>query len=196
MDGTTMSAMFSFITFFPIPFLMGLLILIILLVHLRSRGWAYSLVLAFFGLYIMAVIDVVFFPIPLPRNWPANLSWKETLRLLYGVNLIPFNYGSMSSYPESLFTALRDIILNIVLTIPFGLGVCYLTKTHVKRIIWLALATGVFLEGTQLIIKLTLGQFFHAVDINDVIWNGLGVIAGFGLYHAGRKIFKQTKQGI
>jgi glycopeptide antibiotics resistance protein len=196
MKGATMSAMFSIFEFFPIPFLMGLLILIIIIVRLRSRGWVYLLVLALFGLYIMAVIDVVFFPIPLPRSWPANLTWKETLNLLSQVNLIPFNYGSLFMYPSSLFTALRDITLNIVLTIPFGWGICYLTKPHVKRIIWLSLAIGLFLEGTQLMMKLTLGLFFHAVDISDVIWNGLGVIAGYGLYHAGLKIFKQAKLGV
>lgn len=191
-----MIAMFAMINFFPIPFLIGLLILMIIIVRLRSRGWVYSLVLALFGLYIMAVIDVVFFPIPLPRSWPANLTWKETLRLLSEVNLIPFNYGSLFLHPSSLFSALRDVALNIMLTIPFGWGICYLTKPHGKRIIWSALATGLFLEGTQLIMKLTLGLFFHAVDISDVIWNGLGVIAGSGLYHAGRKIFKHVKPGV
>jgi glycopeptide antibiotics resistance protein len=195
MKGTTMSAMFSIFNFFPIPFLLGLLILIMIIVRMRTHGWVYMLVLALFGLYIMAVIDVIFFPIPLPRNWPANLPWKETLTLLSQVNLIPFNYGSLFLYPSSFFSALRDVILNIVLTIPFGWGISYLTKTSGKRIIWLALAAGLFLEGTQLIMKLTLGVFFHAVDISDVIWNALGVLAGFGVYHAGYKIFNKTKTG-
>ncbi len=188
--------MFSLFEFFPVPFLVGLLILIIMIVHLRSRGWIYMLVLALFGLYIMAVIDVVFFPIPLPGNWPVNLTWRETLRLLSQVNLIPFNYGSLFLYPDSLFTVLRDVALNVILTIPFGWGICYLTKSHGKHIIWLALAAGLFLEGTQLIMKLTLGVFFHAVDISDVIWNGLGVLVGYGLYHAGCKIYKRVKPGV
>lgn len=191
-----MSAMFFIFQFFPIPFLIGLLVLIIFIVRLRSHGWVYVLVLVLFGFYIMAVIDVVFFPIPLPRNWPANLTWKETKFLMSQVNLIPFNYGSLSLYPSSLFSALRDVALNIILTIPFGWGICYLSKPQSKRIIWIALATGFFLEGTQLVLKLTLGVFFHAVDISDVIWNGLGVIAGFGLYHAGRKIIRRIKPGV
>jgi glycopeptide antibiotics resistance protein len=193
MKGASMSAMFSLINFFPIPFLIGLLILILIIVRLRSRGWVYIFILALFGFYVMAVVDVIFFPIPLSRNWPANLTWKETLYQLSQVNLIPFNYGSLSLYTSSLFSALRDVALNIILTIPFGWGISYLTKLQGKRIIWIALATGLFLEGTQLILKLALGVFYHAVDVTDVIWNGLGVIAGFGLYHAGRKILKRIK---
>jgi len=155
---------------------------------MRSRGWVYLLVLTLFGLYIMAVIDVVFFPIPLPRNWPANLTWKETQGLLSQVNLIPFNYGSLFLHPSSLFSALRDITLIYRANNPLWMGCLLSGQTHVKRIIWFALATGLFLEGAQLVMKLSLGLFFHAVDISDVIWNGLGVIAGFGLYQAGRKI--------
>jgi len=196
MKGATMSAMFSVIEFFPIPFLMGVMILVILIVRLRSRGRAYLLVLTLFCLYVMAVIDVVFFPIPLPGNWPENLTWRETMQALSQVNLIPFNYGSLFLYPDSLFTALRDVAANIVLTIPFGWGISYLTKLQGKRIIWLALATGLFLEGTQLMMKLILGVFIHAVDISDVIWNGLGVVMGFGLYHAGCKLFKKAKPGV
>jgi glycopeptide antibiotics resistance protein len=123
------------------------------------------------------------------------LTWKETLRLLSQVNFIPFNYGSLSLYKDSLFSFLRDITLNIVLTIPFGLGIGYLTKTTGKQIILIAIATGLILEGIQLAIKLISGLFFHAVDISDVIWNALGVIIGYGLYRAGCKIFKYSKLG-
>ncbi len=169
--------------FFPIPLIIGLLILTLVIRRCRKRSWSYLLGLALFGLYLLAVIEILFFPIPVPANWPANLTWKETLQSLSQINWIPFNYGPMFFHLTSLFK-FRDIIANILLTIPFGFGICFLLPLRNKQILLTAVGAGLALEGTQLLMKLSLGVFFHTVDITDVLTNALGVLAGSGLYRA------------
>jgi glycopeptide antibiotics resistance protein len=142
----------------------------------------------------MAVVDLIYFPISVPDNWPANLTWKETLLSLSRVNWIPFNYGPLFLYPTSAFQALKDIFANILLTVPFGFGICFLLPLRKKQIIWTAVGVGLALDGLQLLMKLTLGSFIHSVDITDVLTNTLGVFIGAGLYRAAERILERIKK--
>ena len=72
--------------------------------------------------------------------------------------------------------------MNFLLTIPFGIGLGYLKKPRfMKACLW-AFLVGLSLDGIQLVVKLATGTFYHAVDINDVILNTLGVLFGYFLY--------------
>lgn len=164
----------------------------------RQRGWLHRLLLALFGLYLLAVMDAIFFPILIPDNWPANLNTADTRRALQLVNWRPFYFGSptsLASYPGANMQRFQwfDIIGNILLTIPLGIGLPYFTRVNNKSILWVALAVGLLFEGTQLLIKLVCGVYYHTVDINDVIWNGLGVLLGFGIFRVGNYMVQQTK---
>ncbi len=70
------------------------------------------------------------------------------------------------------------------MTIPFGLGISLFYPVRGRRILWLALETGLALEGAQLLIMLVIGPNVHSVDINDVLLNALGVLLGYALYRA------------
>jgi glycopeptide antibiotics resistance protein len=159
----------------------------IFMIRQRRRGWLYELLSILFGLYIIAVLDAVFFPIMIPDNWPANLNAADTRRALQQVHWIPFHFGSpisSSAYAEANMQRFRwfDIIGNILLTIPLGFGLTYFVPLKTRAIVWVALAAGIFFEGTQLLIKLVCGVYYHTVDINDVIWNGSGVLLGYIAY--------------
>jgi glycopeptide antibiotics resistance protein len=182
--------------FFPLPFLLGLLILLVMLVRSRKRDWVYLIALTLFGVYLLAVINFLFFPIFAPDNWPANLTWKDTIRGLSQINLIPLYYAPIGSASASLGNILYDIVGNSLLTIPFGVGFCFLTRLQDKRIFVVALGVGLFLEGTQLLMKLIFGIYFHSVDINDVLFNALGVVVGAGLYLIGSKITQSAPKKI
>ncbi len=159
----------------------------IFMIRQRKRGLLYELLSILFGLYIIAVLDAVFFPIMIPDNWPANLNAADTRRALQQVNWTPFHFGSTirsSAYPEADIQRFQwfDIIGNILLTIPLGFGLPYFVPLKPRTIVWVALAVGIFFEGTQLLIKLVCGVYYHTVDINDVIWNGSGVLLGYIAY--------------
>ena len=178
---------------FPYPLLIGLLILGLVGYRRRKRGWLYLMGLSVFGLYVMAVIFVVFFPIQLPETWPSNLRGRDPsyiLATIRNVNLIPFNYGRMFAEarrgmitPRIVF---QEIGGNILLTIPFGAGMGFLTRPHGWGVARLAFGTGLALEGTQLLSRLIGVETYHAVDINDVLLNALGVALGYGLYRVGQ----------
>jgi glycopeptide antibiotics resistance protein len=104
------------------------------------------------------------------------------------VNLIPGNYGNMfadmAAGMLSPNIVVWEIAGNILLTVPFGLGISLFYPARGRRILWLALAAGLVLEGIQFLIMVGIGPNVRAVDINDVLLNGLGVLIGYGLYRA------------
>ncbi|WP_394328186.1 VanZ family protein [Caldicoprobacter faecalis] len=71
---------------------------------------------------------------------------------------------------------LKYIILNTVMTIPFGFGICFLIKTSFKKVILLGFGLGFSLELMQLIIALIVGFTFRYVDVNDIIFNTCGAV--------------------
>ena len=93
-----------------------------------------------------------------------------------------------------MFWLLTDFGLNLILTIPFGLGLGFFFKPRFLKLCFWALLTGLSLEGVQLLIKLGAGTFYHTVDINDVILNALGVIVGYGLFLILKKLFDMIKK--
>lgn len=172
------------LNFFPFPFIICILLIVWASIRAYKRGWFYLWGTVLFGLYLMMVIAVIFFPIPLPENWPDNLNTTDTIRALKNINLIPFNYRSVYSDSTHTRNVMRDVIANILLTIPFGIGECFFNRFNKKQMLYLAILTGLVLEGTQLIIKLISGVYFHTVDINDVLWNAAGVLIGCLIYRA------------
>ncbi|MEA4909992.1 MAG: VanZ family protein [Anaerolineaceae bacterium] len=178
-----------YIEFFPYPLLAGILGLAAVCLHLWKRGWLYRAGLLLLGLYLMAAINMMFFPIRVPLDWPANLSWGGTLQqLTHNINLIPGNYAGMLAHLRAgelnPRVVLVEIAGNVLFTVPFGLGIRALTRLQGRRLAWLALGTGLVLEGAQLILRLVVGFDLHSVDVNDVLLNALGVGLGYGIYQA------------
>jgi len=62
-----------------------------------------------------------------------------------------------------------------------------------KNIRWLALVVGLVIETIQLLITIILGVSYHSTDINDVIFNALGVFIGYGLFRMFAWIFLKIK---
>lgn len=171
-----------------------MIILTLVFIGRKGQGWKRLFTITLFGLYIVAVIWVIFFPISIPLNWPSNLTWQETLQSLRGINLSPLYFLSITHHPFSLRWLLVDFGLNAILTIPFGFGLGFFIKPKWLKLCLLALLTGLTLEGIQLLVKLGLGTFYHTVDINDVILNALGVIIGYCIYLTLKKVFHKPNK--
>jgi glycopeptide antibiotics resistance protein len=187
-----------YIEFFPYLLLLGLLALTLACFSLRKRGWVYLAGLTVFGFYLLFVIDMMFFPIPIPEGWPYNLKWDAVANsLAHNVNLIPGNYGSMFSYAAlgriSSQVVFEQIAGNVLLTLPFGLGIGFLTRLRGWRLVWLGMGTGLALEGAQLLFMLIGVGYPHSVDINDVLLNALGVWVGYGLCQAAKRGIQRIK---
>lgn len=179
--------MMKLLEFFPLPFLLCLAWLSLLVIGSRPRGWKYQLGLVLFGTYLMALLMIVFFPIPIPSDWPNNLSRQGALQALSEVNLNPFRAAVRLISFSASGALIRDLAMNFLLTVPFGFGLASLKRLNFRQILVYTLLVGLSLEGLQLLIKLGLGVFYHTIDVNDVITNGLGFLAGALLYQGLRK---------
>jgi glycopeptide antibiotics resistance protein len=80
------------------------------------------------------------------------------------------------------YICVREILGNILLTVPFGFGIRFIARLKARDFLWLAPAVGLAIEGIQLGLSLALRSAFRAVDINDVLLNALGVGLGYGFF--------------
>jgi glycopeptide antibiotics resistance protein len=90
------------------------------------------------------------------------------------INLIPL----ITLAPQDLETSL----LNILLLIPFGFGLPLITNFRMKKIVVIGALFSVVIELLQLITGLMAKITFRVADINDVIFNTVGVAIGYILF--------------
>ena len=131
---------------------------------------------ALYGLYLVAVLCVVFLPLhgfrsaadgfqgtqPLTRAW----EWGTTLRS-------PWDGGRLH----------WQRVGNAAMTIPFGFGFGLLApRLGVRRIGAACVAWAVSLELTQLAISVMLGIAYRTFDVNDIVDNAFGAWVGLSLF--------------
>jgi len=144
----------------------------------QKKSFSYLLFFSMFWMYLIGVASVVVFPIHIPEgDLDSNFNLK--------VNLVPFNFGSC----DPAILCVRNVYENILLTIPFGFGISFISKIKPRNIYWLALAVGLVLETIQLVISLIVHSAFRVADINDVLLNATGVLIGYGLFRIFGKIY-------
>ena len=90
------------------------------------------------------------------------------------INLIPF----ITLTPQDLKTSL----LNILLLVPFGFGLPFITNYRMKKIVVMGALFSILIECMQLITGFLAKMTFRIADINDVIFNTLGVAIGYLLF--------------
>lgn len=183
------------IGFFPIPFLIGLVLLGMVIIrlwqqkHPRSHLFAVSL----FGLYLLLLIDAVIFYIPATRETGPIITIQNIKFTLSRVNLIPLFFGDQIN-PYYLS---NEIFYNIMLTVPFGFGINFLLPLRRRKVFWIATVVGCSTELSQLLVSLFIvGGPYRSVDINDVILNTLGVWLGIALFHLARRLFPALQKWI
>lgn len=164
--------------FFPYPLLGGLGILIILLILLwRKCSPAYLFCFAVFWLYLLFVVSLTIFPMPLPET---IVKRSPVIYILSRVNLVPFNFGDLfDNHPNVIF---QEIFGNLLLTVPFGFGIPFLARFKPKNFPWLAIGAGLAIETAQLESSLLIGGIYRSVDINDVQLNAIGALLGYALF--------------
>ena len=128
-----------------------------------------------FGIYLLFLIQRVFFPLHLSGHYVDVMREQP---LFSRINLIPFYYNSSGFLNEML----PGILQNILLTIPFGFGINFLTHIKSSHVFGLAVIIGVTLEFIQFILTLILQYPYRVIDINDVILNAIGVMIGYLLF--------------
>jgi glycopeptide antibiotics resistance protein len=112
--------------------------------------------------YALGVLAVTILPIqPHPESYWNGVPWWTM------VHYVPFVVDAPS------------MLLNVIMFVPFGVLVPlrWPRADSFDRILGYGVAASAFIETTQLILMLTLGSR-RTVDVNDLIANGAGAVAG------------------
>lgn len=143
---------------------------------LRKKEKVQILKVSIMYVYLVLVLFVTILPI----DFTLDLKWKTY------IHLKPFN-DLIMGYRN----ALKQIILNVIMTIPFGSLCCVLKKN--STIIGVTIKTFLLsftIEFIQLLMTIFL-LHHRSCDITDLITNVAGGILGFLLYKLIRIIFNQ-----
>lgn len=158
----------------------------------KKKSLTYVFFFTLFYVYLFKVLDYTQFQFQslllLNHFLPGALMLRgETA--VENMNLVPL----LTLTPEDLKTSL----LNILLMIPFGFGLPFITTLRLKKIVMVGALFSIGIECLQLITGLVAHMTFRIVDINDVIFNTLGVASGYivfvGFIHAYRRLFHKWK---
>lgn len=121
--------------------------------------------------YIMMVLFVTLMPFPIPFINGTNNLFIES------INLIPFrdlrlNYGG----------AIREIILNIIMMIPFGFLYPIIKKKDVLRVTISTFLFSFAIEILQLMSAWWGGLSSRSFDVTDLITNTFGGLIGYIIF--------------
>jgi glycopeptide antibiotics resistance protein len=157
----------------------------------KKKSITYLLCLTIFYVYLVKVLDYTLFQFQsliVLKYFAPNLMLRgqeagESLNLIPLIALTPGD--------------VRTSLLNILLMMPFGFGLPFITNLRFRKILAAGILFSIGIEFLQLITGLMSNITFRIADINDVIFNTVGVAIGYILFVAFmrscRRIFRNWK---
>ena len=150
----------------------------------KKKSLVYLIFFTIFYVYIVKVLDYTLFQfqslILLKHFVPDLILNGQTAGK--SINLIPL----ITLTAQDLETSL----LNILLLIPFGFGLPFITNFRMKKIIVIGALFSICIELLQLITGFMAKLTFRIADINDVIFNTVGVAIGYILFVGFVRIYR------
>ena len=149
-----------------------------------KKSLAYLIFFTIFYVYIVKVLDYTLFQfqslILLKHFMPDLILNGQTVGK--DMNLIPF----ITLTGQDLKTSL----LNILLLIPFGFGLPFITNFRMMKIVVFGALFSIVIEFMQLITGSMAKITFRIADINDVIFNTVGASIGYILFVGFMRIYR------
>jgi glycopeptide antibiotics resistance protein len=164
-------------TFDVLTVLLFVLIWIGIVAFLRfKKSLVYLIFFTIFYVYIVKVLDYTLFQfqslVLLKYFMPDLILNGQTAQK--SMNIIPLITLTLQDLKTSL--------LNILLLIPFGFGLPFITNYRMKKIVVMGALFSIVIEILQLITGYIAKITFRIADINDVIFNTVGVAIGYILF--------------
>lgn len=154
----------------------------------KKKNLVYLICFTLFYMYLFKVLDYTLFQFQsllLLKFFLPNLILNgQTAEK--SMNFIPL----ITLTPKDLETSL----LNILLFIPFGFGLPFITKLNLNKIITIGALLSLIIELLQLVTGLLAKITFRIADINDLIFNTIGTAIGFLLFLGFIKIYHHIFQ--
>jgi glycopeptide antibiotics resistance protein len=162
---------------------------IVILRFLRlKKSPAYLIFFTIFYVYIFKVLDYTLFQfqslVLLKYFMPdlilnGQMAGKE-------MNLIPL----ITLTSQDLTTSL----LNILLLIPFGFGLPFITDHRMKKVVVIGALFSLVIELLQLITGRMAKMTFRIADVNDVIFNTAGAAIGYLLFVGFMRVYRHISR--
>ncbi len=162
----------------------GVLILIYILIYYKSlkpKSREYKIKFSLFYIYICMVLFATIMPFRIIMPGQNELFYRR-------LNLVPFR-DIYNSYRG----AIKDMILNVLMFIPFGFLISLLKEKTLLKTILMSFSFSLFIEVTQLLYAWTSITSIRTCDITDIITNTTGGIIGFLLYKLVKFFAKKVK---
>lgn len=149
-------------------------------------------------LYSMFIIYIsgALAQICLPINYRGTSIVENIKSFPYNefIYIIPFHQKYFDiNRTDEVVRLIKSYILNIILTIPFGILFPLVKKVNVRYMIMISIFVGLLAETLQLLIGMLFGNQFRIIHIDDVIMNALGVIIGYILLNIFTSKYNYTK---
>ena len=104
--------------------LIGLAILLVPLLALRGRGGFYLFFFCIFWVYLLVLVSVTVFPIPVGMEdgfrYPSIWAQIDAMFHYSGLNLIPLYFGNCWDLPRACAIGIYE---NILMTVPLKAGI-------------------------------------------------------------------------
>ncbi len=142
----------------------------------KKKSFVYLMFFAIFYIYIVTVLDYTLF------QYQSLLLLKH---FVPGLILNGVTAGeSMQIIPLITLTVydVKTSLLNILLMIPFGFGLPFITYYRMKKVVFTGVFFSVAIELAQFLTGFMAKMTFRVADINDVIFNTIGVVIGYILF--------------
>ena len=150
----------------------------------KKKSLVYLIFFTIFYVYIVKVLDYTLFQFQsliLLKHFMPDLILNGQAAG-QDMNLIPL----ITLTPQDLKTSL----LNILLLIPFGFGLPFIMDFRMKKIVVIGALFSIVIEFLQLITGRVAKITFRIADINDVIFNTVGVAIGYILFVGFVRIYR------
>jgi|GEM_PF-526093 glycopeptide antibiotics resistance protein len=148
-------------------------------VFLRFKKRKSPVYLLFFTIFYVYIVTVLYYTL---------FRFQSLLLLKYFAPNIMLNgvaaAKSLNLIPLITLTLkdARTSFLNILLFMPFGFGLPFITNFRMKKAVITGTLFSITIELLQLITGLAAKMTFRIADINDVIFNTVGVVIGYMLF--------------
>jgi glycopeptide antibiotics resistance protein len=140
-----------------------------------------------FFLYILEVVAVTFFPIPIDIAATIKSGMHQNN------NFIPFKTIKEVLHNHYYMVALKNIGGNILLFVPLGFFIPLMWgKVNWKRAVLLGFASSICIEVTQATISLFLGFTYRSSDVDDIVLNTVGFAFGYVCFSILVKVVSTT----
>lgn len=154
----------------------------------KRKSLVYLLFFTIFYIYLYKVLDYTllqFQSLLLLKHFLPNLMLNgiEAGRV---VNLVPLATLTLEDVKTSL--------LNILMMMPFGFGLPFITNFRFKKVVIAGLLLSIAIELLQLITGFTANTTFRVADINDLVFNTVGVAVGYILFAKFVLVFRRVSR--